>query len=67
MTTMNSWPLKLKYRSRDRRILNRTGVDPSEGTFVYATEKHTYRSRTNPARAARHTVVSPRRSYGPWF
>lgn len=67
MTMTNSWPIKLKYRSRDRRILHRTGVDPVYGTFVYATEKHTYRTRTNPARAAVHTVIPPRRAYGPWF
>ena len=37
---------KAKYRNSDRKVLKRQGLDPAEGTLVYLTEAHSYRSRT---------------------
>lgn len=39
-------PLKAKYRSRNFRLLRRTGVDPHEGTMVWMAEAHACKGRT---------------------
>jgi len=60
---MATW-LKAKYR-KPGRLLHRQ-FDPPEGTWVYDSESHPAKQRTNSATAKRTSLRPGRRAYGPW-
>lgn len=61
--------LKLKYRSKDRRLLHRSGLDPIEGTYVWMAQSYAYKSRTGNShgdKKKRMTTRPRKRAYGPF-